>query len=319
VISSLQRETYQYSLDFCESSYRSELYAMLAGVITLQAVSKEYGALSGDNTTLHLASDNKALVQKINNRLKNKRTTSQHRDSDVDLELQLMHELHKLQELILHIKVLFVRSHQELRKLKSELSHVEFLNVLADSLTKTARKLKRKTSYNSLPDNHIDLTINHKTINSYYATSSKKAFHSMKLREFLKSKYLWTDHIIDNIWWQIYNLSASSLNSHEQVIIFKFINNRLPTKACAIKYHTYRSHNCDQCQGDTEDDDHIILCRSIKRQKRRQAWMHEIKEYLLEPHTPALIRNAISTSLSNWFEPNNHCEHPEFCHQNDIS
>jgi hypothetical protein len=65
---------------------------MLAGALTLQAISKEYGELSGDNTTVHLVSDNKALVPKTNNRLKNKRTTKQHRDSDVILEIQLMHE-----------------------------------------------------------------------------------------------------------------------------------------------------------------------------------------------------------------------------------
>jgi hypothetical protein len=65
---------------------------MLAWALTLQAVSKEYGKLSGDNTTVHVLLDNKALERKINNRLKNKRTTKQHRDSDVDLELQLMHE-----------------------------------------------------------------------------------------------------------------------------------------------------------------------------------------------------------------------------------
>jgi hypothetical protein len=86
-----------YSLDFCESSYRSESYAMLAGIITLQAVSKEYGELSGDNIAVHLVSDNKLLVRKINNRLKNKRTTNQHRDSDVDL---------RTRELLINIAIL---------------------------------------------------------------------------------------------------------------------------------------------------------------------------------------------------------------------
>jgi hypothetical protein len=163
-------------------------------------------------------SDNKALVRKINDRLINKRTTNQHRDSDVELELQLMHEINKLQSNDLHIKISFVRSHQELRKLKSELSHVEFLNVLADSLTKAARKLKRKSTYNSLLNNPIDLTINNKTINSYYARRSKKAFHSIKLRTFLKGKHLWSDRIIDNIWWKIYYLSVSDLNNHEKLL-----------------------------------------------------------------------------------------------------
>jgi hypothetical protein len=57
---------------------------MLAGVLTLQATIQEYGELSGENIIVHLISDNKALVRKINNRLRNKRMTNQHRDSDVD-------------------------------------------------------------------------------------------------------------------------------------------------------------------------------------------------------------------------------------------
>jgi ribonuclease HI len=307
-----------YSLDFCESSYRSELYAMLAGVLTLQAVSNEYGELSGNHVKVHLLSDNKALVRKISNRLKNRRTTNQHRDSDVDLELQLMHEILKLQSQNITIKVAFVRSHQELRKVKSALSHVESLNVLADSLTKAARKFKRPTTYISLPKNPIELTINNKNINSYYAHRSKKAFHSIQLREYLQIKHAWSNRTIDNIWWQIYNLSLLNLNSHEKTIIFKFIHNRLPTKARDNKYYNFRSKHCDQCQCDSEDDDHIILCRSVNRQQHRQDWIHEIETYLSEFHTPASIRKAILHHLSNWLEPNSKAEHDEFLNQEDI-
>jgi hypothetical protein len=39
---------------------------MLAGAFTLQASSKEYDGLSGNNIKIHLTSDNKALVKKIN-------------------------------------------------------------------------------------------------------------------------------------------------------------------------------------------------------------------------------------------------------------
>jgi hypothetical protein len=308
-----------YSLDFCESSYRSELYAMLAGVLTLQAVSTEYGALSCNNITVHLITDNKALVRKINNRLRNKRTTNQHRDSDVDLELQLMHEISRLQSMKIIIKVALVRSHQELRKLKSELSHVEFLNVLADSLTKEARKLKRKNIYNSLPNNPIDFTINNKTINSYYALRSKKAYHSIRLREFLQAKYAWSNHTIENIWWKVYSISVSNLSNQEKAIIFKFINNRLPTKARDNKYYNYRTKHCDQCQCDCEDEDHIVLCRSVKRQQLRQEWLNDINTYLSEPHTSAIIRNVIINNLSTWLEPNDISEPTEFLDQNEIS
>jgi hypothetical protein len=58
------------------------------------------------------------------------------------------------------ISIGFVRSHQELKKLKSALSHIETLNIMADNLTKAARNLKCKATYTSMPQNPIDFTIN---------------------------------------------------------------------------------------------------------------------------------------------------------------
>jgi hypothetical protein len=60
-----------------------------------------------------------------------------------------------------------------------------------------------------------------------------------------------------------------------------------------ITIYNYRSKNCDKCQSDNEDEDHIILCRSVQRQKIRQEWMNALKKYLSEPYTPENIRNAI--------------------------
>jgi hypothetical protein len=119
----------------------------------------------------------------VNSRLQNKRTINQHRDSDVDLELQVIQEIKKWQEKHNKIKVSFVRSHQDLRKTKQELSHVEKLNLLADKLKKEARKYPRIIKYQSLPQNPIDFTINSTTINSKYALRSKKAYHSISFRK----------------------------------------------------------------------------------------------------------------------------------------
>jgi hypothetical protein len=191
--------------------------------------------------------------------------------------------------------------------------------VLLDSLTKTPRKLKRQTIYNSLPNNPIDFTIDNITINSYYALRYKKTFHSIRLREFLQAKYAWSNHTIEIIWWQVYSTSISDLSNHEKVIIFKFINNQLPTKARDNKYYNYRTKHCDLCQCDFEDEDHIVLYRSVNRQQLRQEWLNEITiTYLSEPHTSANIRNSIINNLTNWFEPNDSSEPTEYLDQNDI-
>jgi ribonuclease HI len=123
-------------VDFCESSYRSELYAMLSGILSFKSLCKLAEVLPSAKVTLKLVSDSRTLVNKVNNRLKNQRTTNQHRDSDVDLELQLVYELETIISNNHNISIGFVRSHQELKKAKSELSHIEQLNILTENQTK---------------------------------------------------------------------------------------------------------------------------------------------------------------------------------------
>ena len=53
------------------------------------------------------------------------------------------------------IHVMHVKSHQELRKCKQELSHEEGLNILADQLTKDARQLKAVSKYEFPPINQL--------------------------------------------------------------------------------------------------------------------------------------------------------------------
>jgi hypothetical protein len=292
-----------YSVDFCESSFRSELYAMLAGILTFQSLCIHYKALPTAKITINMVSDCKTLVNKVNKRLNNRRTTNQHRDSDVDLELQLLHELQNLISNNMIISISHVRSHQELKKAKSILSHAESMNIMADKLTKTARKYRQKRTYTSLPQNPIDFTINKSTINSKYALRSKKAYHSISLRSYLKEKTNWSDNTIDTIWWQIYYNSLSKLSSPEKVVIYKFINDRLPTKAREQKYYPYRTKHCSQCQCDNENEDHIIQCFSIRRKQARKTWLDELEDYLSQNHTPPEVKITMMTQLNNWLEP----------------
>jgi ribonuclease HI len=112
---------------------------MLSGVLSFKSLQESAFLQPGANIILKLVSDSRTLVNKINKRLHNRRTTNQHYDSDVDLELQLVHELEKLISANFQISIGFVSSHQELKKVNSDLSHIELLNVMADSLTKSAR------------------------------------------------------------------------------------------------------------------------------------------------------------------------------------
>jgi ribonuclease HI len=294
-----------FSVDFCESSYRSELFAMLSGILSFKSLCETASLKPGTKILLKLVSDSKILINKINKRLHNRRTTNQHRDSDVDLELQLIHELKILASNNCQIFTAFVRSHQELKKVKTELSHIETMNIMADTLTKQARKLKRKATYTSLPKNPIDFTINDIIINSKYSLRSKKAYHSINLRAYLQEKHAWSNQIIESIWWKPYHNSISKLSSPEKTIIYKFINDRLPTNARDNKYYPFREKHCFRCQSDIENEDHILKCLSIKRKQSRIEWISEISHYLSQNHTPPAVKDIILQNLQQWLEPSN--------------
>jgi hypothetical protein len=172
---------------------------MLAGILSFKSLCELADVRSTTKITLKLVSDSRTWVNKINQRLNNRRTTNQHRDSDVNLELQLVHEFEKLISDNHQLTITFVRSHQELKKRKSDLSHIELLNVQADDLTRAARKFKRIAQYTSLPHNPIDFTIKDITINSKCSLRSKKAYHSTHLCQYSKHKHSWSNNTIDSI------------------------------------------------------------------------------------------------------------------------
>jgi hypothetical protein len=87
------------------------------------------------------------------------------------------------------VTISFVRNHQDLQKVKSEISHVENLNIKADLLARKARKHQQIQNYIPLPQNPIDFTINDTIINSKYALRSSKAYHSIAFCLYLQENY----------------------------------------------------------------------------------------------------------------------------------
>jgi hypothetical protein len=52
----------------------------------------------------------------------------------------------------------------------------------------------------------------------------------------------------------------------------------------------------------TEDENHILRCRILSRQKIRDKWRSEIINFLSEQHTPPPIRYAICHGFFSWLE-----------------
>lgn len=292
-----------YSVEFHESSYRSELYGMLAAVVSFNHILEEYKITIPREKRINFFCDNKSVIKLINARRDCRRTINQHRYPDVDIEQQLMYELNALSKKATYIEILHVKGHQD-KDTQRHLTTEEALNVEADELTHQARRLPHITTYTPFPTNKVNLVLNNQYINSHYPKMVNLTFHSMALREYYVDKHGWTTNIIDSIWWPVYFQSLSKLPDPDKLRVKKFINNRLPTLQREQKY--YRKENtsghCKQCKLYIETEDHIIRCRTPSRQKIRDEWRNTLTNFLSESHTPKAIRDALCHGFYTWLE-----------------
>ena len=283
------------------SSFRSESYGMLSGIVTLEAI-VDYYEIDISKKKISLVSDCKPLIQRINQRSRRHMSTNQHIDSDVDIELQILFELKKLR--IIHdVKVYHVKGHQDSIKSSSKLSHDELMNIHANKLCKEARLLNEPSVYHMFPQNDATFFINDIPINSEYAKYAKKYYHSMCTRHFFKKKYQWNDHIIDSIWWNIHAKALKSLEANNRIRIQKFIHNRMPTNKRQKAYYQHKSDICNNCFNYSETEDHIIKCRTTSRKDIRTKWIAETTQYLEQKYTPIEVKDAIVNGLTKWLEP----------------
>jgi hypothetical protein len=120
---------------------------------------------SSDRTRITLYIDNRAIITKISRQRMRKRTTNQHQEPDVDVEIHLMHEIKELEEKGCKIEVLYAKS-PATTKIKKDITAIEQMHILADNVAKQARKRPRQKLYYSFPANPMDFILNKQHINA---------------------------------------------------------------------------------------------------------------------------------------------------------
>jgi hypothetical protein len=85
-----------YSIDFYESSHRSEMYGVMASLVTIKHLLISLSISLPQGKEFHMYYDNISVVNKINFRRKLRCTVNQHRYPDVEIELQLLYKLKDL-------------------------------------------------------------------------------------------------------------------------------------------------------------------------------------------------------------------------------
>jgi ribonuclease HI len=107
-----------YSIEFYKSSYRSELYGILAGLTTLNYLITALQLQLPARKNLFLYCDNKLVVNKISSRQVLRQTVNQHHHPDVDIEMQVIHEISALESKECYVTIQHVKGHQDTKNQK---------------------------------------------------------------------------------------------------------------------------------------------------------------------------------------------------------
>jgi hypothetical protein len=188
-----------YSADLYKSSYRLEVYG---GIQTLQNSLKAHNIILPKGKTILIFCDNKSLVKRINERCKTRITVNQHGYADIDLELQISHEIKNLARDNHIISITHVRSSKRKKVDVNVLPAEKQMNLLADQWCKHAQRCQDQIHYYKLPAREVIFVLNNQTINANIHKAMMKAYHGINLRMYLRDKYDWTKLQIDDIWWK---------------------------------------------------------------------------------------------------------------------
>jgi hypothetical protein len=129
----------------------------------------------------------------------------------VDLELQVLHEIKTLENDNFKVQVEYVKGHKQSTR-DQFVSMAEHMHNYADKLCKEARTLPNQTTYYKMPANTVDLELDKRTITAHAPKAIAKAYHSINVKKYYRSKYHWNGNLVDSIWWKAYAKSIEQFN-----------------------------------------------------------------------------------------------------------
>jgi hypothetical protein len=203
-----------------------------------------------------------------------------------------------------------VKGHQK-KNQDQPMTHVGYMHNYADMLCKQAREQPDETRYYPLPANRVNLILNNKTITAHAPKATSVAFHSIALKSYYRNHLGWKTNMTDMIWWKAYSKSTQPFNRPDNLRIQKFINDKMPTNKRISKYYGDRQCLCRSCNIETEDEDHMIRCKTQDRAKIRQEWLEELNQFLSNGHTPSAVKEGIMQNMERWLEPTKETENKQ--------
>lgn len=287
-----------------KSSFRSELYGVLASLVLLMEVQSYCGWATLNSKTLHLYVDNKSVVDRLNRHRSNTFHLGEMVAADMDVEFQILEEIRQLESRgFRFMPIQHIKAHQDKDKCFEDLSWEAQLNVTADALaTSMSQQSYYNIPYSIFPTTKIQLRLDDQAITSNYKECLRTAYLTQDMHEYYQQKFNWESSVVDDIWWDTFGNTIKRLSHTDRQKIQKFHIRRLPSNKRRHLLCSSASEFCMHCPLHTETNDHILQCGncSAERLQLKDDWILKLFDYLSEDHTPNSVRTTIIVALNSW-------------------
>jgi RNase H len=284
------------------NSYRAEAFGIATTATTYYLIQqyKKLHNLPQKANCLRIICDSKSVIDKINS-IRNVwgMTTKYFTSPDSDILTAIAVIIQKIRKNYGKVELIHVKGHQD-RNNNKELSEDALLNIEADHLA-TASLAIRVVPKIDIGTISAELYINDKLVSAKRTQLIKKTFHSMSLRDYLKTSNNWSDKIIDDIWFIITGPTLNKFSKYNATTLQKFIYKRLPCNTKEHRYYPYKSEFCSQCKTQKETSYHVLQCGScISRFQEREKFIKTLKHTLQDLRTDESVIRVLIAYISAW-------------------
>jgi hypothetical protein len=269
------------------TSFRCEAYGMLASFVFLRHLCL-YFKIKGNNRCIQYHCDGYSLLQRISaNRYKRMRNKDLLKD-DLDLELQILAEIRRLETMGFRITINFVRGHQ---KLTPESPPEQIFNHVSDELATSTLKLRQNClPYDLLPTMSVIIEFNKLLISGKIRHTIQ---HLALFPNFCNAtaKQLTTSIPSSKLWWNVSGKTLSRFSRSDRFRLVKFNFNLLNTKSKEHQYDPTISPICPTCTTEIESSLHLIQCKCLHSQRQ------DLLDKLLKTTQSSLKNHVLSTCI----------------------
>ena len=288
---------------------QAELFGIAAKIEFLYQFCR-YSNISVTKSQLVAFVDNRAAIKRVNH-THGKHSMRQRICHNVDI---ITHISDRLDEMSLRIRLKWVKSHQDKKKLYSELDIAGRLNVDADSLAEKFR-LRMEEGLDApikegalIPSVAVSLSVDGVRIHSHYSHKIRVHIQGKKHQKLLQEKHEWSDAVWKSLDLNSLKIAFLTLDPVKRISCSKRIHGwiNMGEQKSKISPDAPEAHRCPHCALPLEDQEHILTCKHVSANRRRyelvlpmkrkmltisncrvqQLFVKCIKQWLAHPETP---------------------------------